>query len=109
MEILLKILPIILYILLSILIVVLIILIFKAMNTLKKVDETLEDVNYKMGKLNGVFNLVDRSADAINILINDINQSEMQAYLQSIESYSRQSANASKTGAVFAAASFFLK
>ena len=48
-------------------------------------------------------------ADAINILINDINQSEMQAYLQSIESYSRQSANASKTGAVFAAASFFLK
>ena len=40
MEILLKILPIILYILLSILVVVLIILIFKAMNTLKKVDET---------------------------------------------------------------------
>lgn len=72
MEILLKILPIILYILLSILIVVLIILIFKAMNTLKKVDETLEDVNYKMGKLNGVFNLVDRSADAISIFTNKI-------------------------------------
>ena len=67
MEILLKILPIILYILLSILVVVLIILIFKAMRTLKKVDETTDDVNYKMGKLNGVFNLVDRSTDAINM------------------------------------------
>lgn len=46
-------------------------------------------------------------ADAINILVNDINQSEMQAYLQNIESYSRQTAAASKTAAVFAAASFF--
>ena len=72
MEILLKILPIILYVLLSILVVVLIILIFKAMKTLKKVDETLDDVNYKMGKLNGVFNLVDRSADAINIFTDKI-------------------------------------
>ena len=70
MEILLKILPIILYILLSILVVVLIVLIFRAMNTLKKVDETLDDVNIKMGKLNGVFNLVDRSADAINLFTN---------------------------------------
>lgn len=46
-------------------------------------------------------------ADAINILVSDINQSEMQAYLQSIENYSRQTAAASKTAAVFAAASFF--
>lgn len=72
MEILLKVLPIILYILLSILVVVLIILIFKAMKTLKKVDETLDDVNYKMGKLNGVFNLVDRSTDAINMFTDKI-------------------------------------
>lgn len=72
METLLKVLPIILYILLSVLIVVLIILIFKAMKTLNKVDETLDDVNYKMGKLNGVFNLVDRSTDAINIFTNKI-------------------------------------
>lgn len=72
MDILLKILPIILYILLSILIVVLIVLAIKATQTLKKVDETIEDVNVKMGKLNGLFSIVDRSADAINMLTNKI-------------------------------------
>ena len=72
METLLKVLPIILYILLSILVVVLIILIFRAMGTLKKVDKTLDDVNSKMGKLNGVFNLVDRSADAVNLFTDKI-------------------------------------
>jgi len=72
MDILLKVLPIILYILLSILIVVLIILIFKAMETLNKVDKTIEDVNAKMGKLNGVFSLVDRGADAISMLTDKI-------------------------------------
>ena len=72
MDIFLKILPVILYILLSILLVVLIILIFKAMKTLKKVDATIDDVNYKMGKLNGVFNLVDRGTDAINMVTDKI-------------------------------------
>jgi len=72
MDILLKLLPIILYILLSILLVVLIVLIFKAMKTLNKVDKTIDDVNDKMGKLNGVFSLVDRGADAINMLTNKI-------------------------------------
>ena len=69
---LLTVLPIILYVLLSILVVVLIILIFKAMKTLNKVDQTLDDVNNKMGKLNGVFNLVDRSADVLNICTDKI-------------------------------------
>ena len=72
MDILLKVLPIIIYILLSILIVVLIILIFKAMKTLNKVDKTIDDVNNKMGKLNGVFSLVDRGADAISMLTDRI-------------------------------------
>lgn len=66
MDLLLKVLPIILYILLSILIVVLIVLTIRAMSTLKKVDRTIDDVNDKMGKLDGVFSLVDRSADVIN-------------------------------------------
>ena len=40
----------------------------KAFDTLKKIDLTIEDVNAKMSKLNGVFSIVDRSADAINMV-----------------------------------------
>jgi uncharacterized protein YoxC len=72
MDALLKMLPIILYILLSILIVVLIVLAIKTIKTLNKVDQTIEDVNYKMSKLNGIFTLVDRSADAISMLTDKI-------------------------------------
>lgn len=72
MEIMLKILPIILYTLLSILIIVLIVLAVKTIKTLSKVDKTIEDVNYKMSKLNGVFAIVDRSADAISLLTDKI-------------------------------------
>lgn len=72
MEEVLKILPIILYILLSILVVVLIVLSVRTIKTLNKIDKTIDDVNYKMSKLNGVFSLVDRSADAINLLTDKI-------------------------------------
>lgn len=72
MDILLKVLPIILYILLSILVVVLIVFILRTMKTLKKVDKTIDDVNEKMGKLDGVFSLVDRGADAISMLTDKI-------------------------------------
>ena len=61
-------LPVIIYILLIILIVVLIVFMIKAFDTLKKIDLTIEDVNAKMSKLNGVFSIVDRSADAINMV-----------------------------------------
>lgn len=72
MDIMLKILPIILYILLSILIVVLIILSIKTIKTIGKVDKTIDDVNYKMSKLNGVFTLVDRSTDAISLFTDKV-------------------------------------
>lgn len=72
METLLKILPIILYILLSILIVVLIILSIRAIKTLKRFDKTIDDVNVKMSKLDGVFSLVDRGADAISLFTDKI-------------------------------------
>ena len=72
MDILLKILPIILYFLLSILVVVLIILSVRTIRTLNKVDTTIDDVNNKMGKLNGLFNLVDRSTDVINLFTEKI-------------------------------------
>ena len=51
----------------------------------------------------------DTIKEAINLMIAEVNQAEMNAYLQSIEAYAQSTAAASKTGAVFAAASFFLK
>lgn len=72
MDILLKILPIILYVLLSILIVVLIVLSIRAIKTLKRVDRTIDDVNSKMSKLDGVFSLVDRSTDAISLFTDKV-------------------------------------
>lgn len=72
MEILSKVLPIILYFLLSILVVVLIILCIRAIRTLNKVDSTIDDVNDKMGKLNGLFSMVDRSTDVINLLTDKV-------------------------------------
>lgn len=70
MEALMQTLPVIIYILLIILIVVLIVFMTKAFETLKKIDTTIDDVNAKMNKLNGVFTIVDRSADAINVVTN---------------------------------------
>ncbi len=58
--------PVILYILGSILLIVLIMLCFKIMSTLKKVDQVVDDVNVKVGKLDGIFNIIDRSTDAIS-------------------------------------------
>ena len=63
-----QLLPVIIYVLLIILIVALIIFVVKAFETLKKLDSTIDDVNSKMQKLNGIFNIVDRSADALNMV-----------------------------------------
>lgn len=58
--------PVILYFLLAILIVVFIILGIKLIRTLNKVDKVVEDVNYKASKLNGVFNIIDNTTDALS-------------------------------------------
>lgn len=57
--------PVILYFLLAILLVVLIILCIKAISTLSKVNKVVDDVNYKVNKLNGVFNIIDSTTDAL--------------------------------------------
>lgn len=57
--------PVILYFLLSILLVVLIILCVKAISTLSKVNQVVDDVNHKVNKLNGVFNIIDSTTDAL--------------------------------------------
>lgn len=56
----------ILYILSSILLIVLIVLAFKVMKTLKKVDNVVDDIQTKSTKLDGVFDIVDHTADALS-------------------------------------------
>ncbi len=57
--------PFILYFLLIILIVVLIILTLKLIKTVGKFDRVVEDVNYKVNKLNGLFDIVDYTTDSL--------------------------------------------
>lgn len=59
--------PVILYFLLSILLVVLIVLCVKVINTLTKVNKVVDDVNFKVNKLNGVFNIIDSTTDALSL------------------------------------------
>lgn len=56
-------LTILLYITLIVLVIILIILGIKLIKTLKKVDTVIDDVNVKMGKVDGVFNLIDKTTD----------------------------------------------
>lgn len=60
--------PVILYTLGAILLIVLIILCLKIMGTLRKVDRVVDDVENKVGKLDGVFSIIDRSTDAVSMV-----------------------------------------
>ena len=70
MEIASELLPIILYTLLSILIIFIIVFVYKLIKTLDKTNEILDDVNGKVKKLDGLFEVIDRSADTINMITN---------------------------------------
>lgn len=56
-------LPILLYVVLIILVIICIVLGIKLIETLNKVDHVIDDVNVKMGKVNGVFNIIDKTTD----------------------------------------------
>lgn len=56
-------LPVVLYIALIILIIILIILGIKLIKTLKRVDNVIDDVNSKMNKVDGVFDIIDKTTD----------------------------------------------
>lgn len=56
-------LSILLYISLIILVIVFILLGIKLIKTLKKVDVVIDDVNDKMEKVDGVFNIIDKTTD----------------------------------------------
>ena len=58
-----ELLPILLYVALIALVVALIVLVVKVINTLKKVDIILDDVNQKMVKVDGLFNIIDNMTD----------------------------------------------
>lgn len=57
---------IIIWLLCSILLITLIILIIKLIKTIGKVDKVIDDVSEKSSKLDGVFNLVDSTTDALS-------------------------------------------
>lgn len=58
----------ILYTLLLILLIVLIVLGFKMIQTLHKVDKVVEYVNNKLNRVEGLFDIVDATTDAISSL-----------------------------------------
>lgn len=56
-------LTIILFICLIILVIIFIVLGIRLIKTLKKIDNVIEDVNLKMNKVNGVFDIIDKTTD----------------------------------------------
>ena len=52
-----------LFVSLIVLVIIFIVLGIKLIKTLKKVDEVIDDVNVKMNKVDGVFNIIDKAAD----------------------------------------------
>lgn len=63
-----ELLPIILYILLIILVVVAIVFLVRLIQIVGKVDKVVDEVDLKVKKLNGLFNIVDRTTDTLNII-----------------------------------------
>ena len=72
MEIANQLLPIILYTLLSILVVVIIVFVYKLTITLDKANVLLDDVYKKVKKLDNLFEIIDKSADTINLVTDKI-------------------------------------
>ena len=44
----------------------------KVIGTLKKVDKVVDDVENKVGKLDGVFSIIDKSTDAVSLVSDKI-------------------------------------
>ena len=65
-------LPVIMYTLLSILIVVAIILLYKLTITIDKANVVLDDIYGKVKKLDNLFEIIDKSADTINLVTDKI-------------------------------------
>ncbi len=59
---------IIVYSLIAVLLVVLIIFVIRLFSTLSRLNKTLDDVNTKIEKLNGLFNIIDNTTDYISVV-----------------------------------------
>lgn len=68
MEFWLSFLPIIIYLLLIVVLVILMILGLQSISALKKVNKVVDDVNNKVESLNGIFSLIDYTADMLSSL-----------------------------------------
>ena len=64
--------PIILYLLLSILTIVVIVFVYKLSMTLDKANIVLDDVYKKVKKLDNLFEIIGKSADAINLVTDKV-------------------------------------
>lgn len=62
-----ELLPIILYLCLIILVVVGIVLLVRLVRLTDKLDQILSDVEHKIGQLNGLFEVVDRTSGVVNM------------------------------------------
>ena len=62
----------IIYLLLIVLLISLIILVIKTIITIKKVDKLVDDAQVKVSKLDTLFAIVDKSADALSLLSDSI-------------------------------------
>lgn len=59
---------IIIYSLIAILLIVLIVFVIRLFSTLTRVNKTLDDVNTKVEKLNGLFNIIDNTTDYLSLV-----------------------------------------
>ena len=57
-----------LYICLIVLIIILIVLGIRLIRTLKKVDSVIDDVNLKIGKVGGLFDIIDKTTDYASLI-----------------------------------------
>ena len=72
MEMFKDILPVILYVSLTILVIVLIVFVIRLIRTLGKVDKVVDDVNRKVSKLDGVFNIIYTTTDTLALFSDKI-------------------------------------
>lgn len=63
-----------LFILLIVLVIVFIVLGIRLIKTLSKVDQTLDDLNSKLNRVDGAFNVVGRTADYVDSISDKIVQ-----------------------------------
>ena len=74
--------PIIFYLLLSILVVFVIVFVYKLTITLDKTNTLLDDIYSKVRKLDNLFDVIDRSADTLNMITNKVSDAVIGAIMK---------------------------